>query len=348
MRKQSKYLISIAVTVVTVGFLLSFIDPRRILAALATLKPRWVAAALAAYAVTYATRAVSFALLLPGRPVRARQIFGVHCIHNFYNMILPARAGELSYLYLMKKRHGIPAAQALSSLLVQRIIDLSTVPLFFIAGLLLWRPAGAAGASAHGARNLAAALGLTVALGALVAWLPALNDRFWNAAERLFARLRWDRYGPFKKIRALGRELSASMRSVGNPQNLFLVWCCAMLGRLANNLCLFFLIVAAAIPCGFFQSVVGSTGAVLTNVLPINGVGSFGPFEGGWAAGFMFVGLSRDAALSSGFIAHIMTFLFSLLLFLTAWPRVFGLGSASANIKFTTQNKPSGGEIDHV
>ena len=36
-------------------------------------------------------------------------------------------------------------------------------------------------------------------------------------------------------------------------------------------------------------------------ILPIQGIGGFGTFEGSWAVSFMAVGVSKEAAISSGF-----------------------------------------------
>lgn len=49
-------------------------------------------------------------------------------------------------------------------------------------------------------------------------------------------------------------------------------------------------------------------------VLPIQGIGGFGIYEGGWTAGFIFVGLSKAVAISTGFGCHSIILSFSLLL----------------------------------
>ena len=40
-------------------------------------------------------------------------------------------------------------------------------------------------------------------------------------------------------------------------------------------------------------------------ILPIQGIGGFGTFEGSWAISFMAVGVAKEAAISSGFLMHI-------------------------------------------
>jgi uncharacterized membrane protein YbhN (UPF0104 family) len=93
----------------------------------------------------------------------------------------------------------------------------------------------------------------------------------------------------------------------------------ALMSRLANFCMLYILLAGGGFKCGFWQLILGSTAAIITNVLPINGVGSFGPFEGGWAVGFVLVGFSRELALQSGFFVHIMALFNAFVLFGAAW-----------------------------
>ena len=75
---------------------------------------------------------------------------------------------------------------------------------------------------------------------------------------------------------------------------------------------IFFLSIRAlGVEVGFIQSVAGSTGSVLTNVLPINSFGSFGTLEAGWTGGFMLVGMGKQDAIFTGFGFHVICLLAS-------------------------------------
>jgi uncharacterized membrane protein YbhN (UPF0104 family) len=67
-------------------------------------------------------------------------------------------------------------------------------------------------------------------------------------------------------------------------------------------------ILAFGVNIEFFAAVAGSTGAALTNVLPINSFGSFGTMEAGWTGGFLFVGMSLQDAVTTGFGYHLINF----------------------------------------
>ena len=45
-------------------------------------------------------------------------------LHNFFNNIMPAKLGELSFPYLSKKKIYIPYRESLSSLFLSRMMDI--------------------------------------------------------------------------------------------------------------------------------------------------------------------------------------------------------------------------------
>ena len=61
----------------------------------------------------------------------------------------------------------------------------------------------------------------------------------------------------------------------------------------------------------YLETLAGATGAVISNVLPINSFGSFGTLEAGWTGGFVLVGMSGQDAITTAFGSHIITFVAS-------------------------------------
>jgi uncharacterized membrane protein YbhN (UPF0104 family) len=76
----------------------------------------------------------------------------------------------------------------------------------------------------------------------------------------------------------------------------------------------YILLKAMNIDLGYFAVVLASTFAVLTMVLPIQGIGGFGTLESGWAIGFVAIGLTKEVAISSGFGYHIIIWIYFLVL----------------------------------
>jgi len=60
----------------------------------------------------------------------------------------------------------------------------------------------------------------------------------------------------------------------------------------------------------FFKSILGVTGAELTSVLPIKGIGGFGTWESAWSLTLRLMNFSPNLAVLSGIGVHLITNLF--------------------------------------
>jgi uncharacterized membrane protein YbhN (UPF0104 family) len=63
----------------------------------------------------------------------------------------------------------------------------------------------------------------------------------------------------------------------------------------------------------YVEVMIGSTGAALSNALPVNAIGSIGTLELGWTAGYSLLGMPVEEGVASGFAIHIWSLLFSAL-----------------------------------
>jgi uncharacterized membrane protein YbhN (UPF0104 family) len=71
----------------------------------------------------------------------------------------------------------------------------------------------------------------------------------------------------------------------------------------------YFLVVRyLGIEISFIKNIIASSGVILVNFLPVNGIGGLGTFEAGWSVGYMFWGMSKETAIASGFILHFLIF----------------------------------------
>jgi len=95
---------AVVVTAALLALLLSHVEMSDLVATLKSIEPGYVLLGLGAYASCYLFRALRFYVLL-NREVRVADLFAIVCVHNMVNDILPARSGELSYIYLLKKLH---------------------------------------------------------------------------------------------------------------------------------------------------------------------------------------------------------------------------------------------------
>lgn len=316
---RSRVWLALLVTCVIIASLLLLFDPLQIPSILLSMNLLWVALALFLHACTYFSRGMTFFLLLPAGGVSVWQLFRVHCYHNFFNMVLPARTGELSYPYLLKKRYGLPSSQSVPNLVVARLLDLLTVPAFCLAALWVWWLRGQKTLEGVSGWHVAGLVGLLVLLGTGIWFFPLCAEVCTRGLRWVGRRARFNKNRHFLKVLGKADEIVASLHSIGKPTVLLKASFWAMLSRLLNFLMLFVTLKGAGLPCELWQLVLGSTLAMLTNVLPVNGVGSFGPFEGGWAAGFLVLGFSRQFAFESGFVVHIMALVYASVLMGVVW-----------------------------
>ena len=61
-------------------------------------------------------------------------------------------------------------------------------------------------------------------------------------------------------------------------------------------------------------SFTGQSLTLVTTILPIQGIGGFGSFEGAWAGAFLLLGVPKATAILSGIIIHLILFIYQAIL----------------------------------
>jgi hypothetical protein len=251
-------------------------------------------------------------LLLP-HPSSWRDVFLVTFIRNLFVDLLPARIGSLSYVYVLNKSMKYSFESASSSFVMAFILDFLTLSPFLTYAIL----AVGLGQTSISNGTLLAISFCFFLLVFLVFWkvekIAVIALRVYIRILRVFKldNKKWAEFSA-EKWQLTIRELNTiKERRIGWP--LFLL----SLGiRLAKYSALFFLLFALLRSHGFSfenlsfsKTILGITGAELTSVLPIKGIGGFGTWESAWALTLMLMGFEkRIAILSSG--VHLVTNLF--------------------------------------
>jgi uncharacterized protein (TIRG00374 family) len=189
-------LIGLAVTLAFLGLIVTSVDLGSMVAAFGVLALPWLLLALLLLAADYGLRIVRWWWMLralePKLPITA-------CIWPYLssialNNVLPFRAGDALRVFGFRRQLRSPATRVLGTLVVERLLDMTTLlPLFFI-GLAAAPGEDVPRAVTVPAAWLAAALALTLVallalaprLPTLITWLarqPGLAERDWS--ERL-------------------------------------------------------------------------------------------------------------------------------------------------------------------
>jgi hypothetical protein len=309
MRPVKKVLPALFATIVLGGLVLAFLDLRPaelgegILERLSDLAPGGVALALACYGTSYFGRAIRFSVLMPGLRglVHLASIAGRH---NFLNLVLPFRTGELALPWMLRRESGRSLAEGGAALLVCRVLDLFCVAAYLSVGLAWY------GLGSDSAEEVAPRVGAV--LGALALGLALMGP----IARQVSARLGPDASG---KLRGFVARAAGHLGALSSGR-LLAAAAVSLVTWFFTYATFYFLVrgMAGSDPIGqelgqigFARSLVGTTGLHLSTVLPVNTVGGFGSWELGWISGYtLLAGVGKEAAGISAVVSHLVIFAF--------------------------------------
>lgn len=289
-RRGAAVLLAGALAVVVLALLLRGADLAALGAAASAL-PAWGwLAAIAGLLASYGLRALRLQTEW-GPRVAARFLDCLHLmlVHNAAVNLLPMRAGEAGYPWLLHRRFGVPVGDAAASLLRLRLQDAMLLALLAIALLV-----------PHGA-----ALAAVAALGAVAAWL---------GAAPIFAAAALPRVDDGRIARALRRTLRLLFAPRQSRVPAWWSWACAAANWAVKIAALGGLLAALA-HVSIESGLRGALGGELAAVLPLQAPAGLGSYEGGvWAA----VALHDRSALAQLGVAALAVHLLALAVGLVA------------------------------
>jgi uncharacterized protein (TIRG00374 family) len=317
-RRRTRFLlnlIGLATGLVLLGWLLARLDLNATARLLEQTNRWWFLAGCLLYLINCLARAYRFVRLARAPLRHIPATMGVVLAMSLANQVLPARLGELSYVYLAHRSQDLPVGRGVVSLVIARLFDLLTIGLLFVAGA--WP------AMTH--LPPAARAYLWIALGgvALVVAIIAVLVIWYRTLCRLTARLiesrALARIPGRNKIGRLIEEIESAMSSLGGLRQYTDLMLSSLAVWASSFAMLHVLLLSLDVQVAPSQTLIGATAATLTSVLPINSLGNFGTLEAGWTGGFLLVGMDLDLALSTGFAVHLQAIVYALAFGLPAW-----------------------------
>ena len=307
-RKTITKISAIGITIALVAILLSQIEASDVITTLAGIDPLYLIAGFVLYVCSNFFRALRFHILL-NKEVGLRDLFNIVCVHNMVNNILPARTGELSYIYLLKKLHGRKTGEGIATLFVARMFDFITISLLFFISALMIRDLPEMILKAVWVIAF-----FMVSIVIVLITLLCFGNSFINLVRNFFRRFNLEKKYFVDYLLRKGEEMVEhfeEIKTTGKIIELVIISVGIWLFLYSLN---YTLIRAMDINLYFFAVLLGSTFAIFTTVLPIQGIGGFGTFESGWAVGFITMGLAKEVAISSGFGYHLIILIYFLIL----------------------------------
>jgi len=285
----------------------------------------WFGAGLIFYVLANLFRDVRTWLLLGTDPRQLPALLPVFFVVSLANNGLPARMGEVVYVYYINRILKIGAGSATAGVIAVRVFDYLTVAALFVFS---W---GLLADSLTVAGGEVALLTLPVLLVGVVglAALPWVGGWLLPWVTRLMARLRLERFIPMIE-RQGGRAVAtlAHLRDLRQYGRMFgsslAIWSMTYLWYTCFLAALHF---EASLPAIVF----GATFAVLTKAIPLASIGGFGTHEAGWTVGFMLVGFDLSAAVLSGLAVNVLTLLASALFGVPSWIYLWWQGRRSGS-----------------
>lgn len=306
MKARIKVLFATLIAVMLVIFLLSQIQLSNLIKALTSLSPSCLLFGFICYLFSCLFRALRFYFLL-NKEISLKDLFNVVCVHNAMNNIMPARTGELAYIYLLSKHHNRKIGEGLATLFIARIFDLISVSiLFFISFLTL------GGVSSFIIKLFLPVFSFLILTVSLFIFLLHFGKSFLNTFKKILRKLKIEERALIAYLLRKGEEVTEFLEKIkGERKQFFIILIFTSFGTWLFLYSMNYIIaLSVGLEFSFFEVLFASTFAILTTILPIQGFGGFGTVEGGIALGFLTIGLNKEDAIILGFIYHIVYWLY--------------------------------------
>lgn len=285
---------ALAVSALLLGGLIWWAEPAEIWSALSRARPGPLAAAAGCYVLVLAARWVRLVGLVDSETLSSHrlELLWASAGHSFANQLMPARTGEFVFPVLWRRATGEGYAEGAIYLAAIRVVELGLVISMFGLGLMLWWGGGWAVALLG--------FGLLVALPLMLRF--GLRLLFWAFCDTRLSEIDW-----LEPLREGIPNARSAMEGLGRGRRLWLVatsalmwvamfgvfWCC---------------LVACGLELGIAQTVVGSTGGIVGNLVPVGTIGSLGAMEAGWTAGFRATGAPAGPVVAASLLVRALVF----------------------------------------
>jgi uncharacterized protein (TIRG00374 family) len=295
-------IVSFALTVTAVALLLKQAHPLTILKLLLNSDLSWILLSAALYGFVNIIRSFRLKVLYYDAESKASSFLPLIFVQVFLNNLLPARLGEVAFVYLLKADYEVEWGKGVVLLVGSRLMDYFAVTLLFLATWLL----------SLSKRNepLLWALIFSAFL-VLLALSLAVVRRLSEPIEKLLT--------PWEKNK-VGKQILTGFRFLVKAP-IFHILLPAFTASIVLWVgifgCFWLILKGLGYGPGFLQVIFGATFSVFSKALPWLTIGGIGAHESGWTVGFMLQGWDKVDAIASGFAVNLFTLLTS---------AVFGIG----------------------
>lgn len=306
MVQLKKLALSFILSVIGLIAVLLYVKVEVVLSLLLTTRPDWVLLAIIAYLTTYFTRALRWrTLLLPVKnAVSFSNSLNIIFAGLFVNSLIPIRLGEFLRAGLLQLKEKIRFFEGLSSIIVERFLDLLCITTLVLLGLI-FLPVSSEGV--FGALITAAKIVAVLSATAIFVFFIISRRRrhVLNVAYTILEKM------PFgarirKHIQNWVSELINGMGGIAyTPASTVKIILQSFLVWLLHALMAYSILRAFNVELPYAAVIIGSMLFFLSFALPAppSYVGSYQFF---WVLIFTSFGVPFDIALSSAILSHLV------------------------------------------
>ncbi|MGC9189025.1 MAG: lysylphosphatidylglycerol synthase transmembrane domain-containing protein [Sulfurihydrogenibium sp.] len=262
--KLLKLFISALVTVLFFYFFQRIVGFDKVLKFFSLLTLNQILAAFVLYLISYVARTVRWQYTLSIKDFY--KLFKLTVYNTFFNIILPFRTGEVSFFYMLKKEN-IHIVESTMSFIITRFFDGIS-----LLGLFLWAY-------------------LTYKGFYILGILAFIVSPF-----SFFVLLIVFRFIKHEKVKEY-------YKGMVNFRNIVMVYALSILTWLFK-FSAFYIILPKETKITLLESVMASSLADLTTVLPIHGLAGIGTYETGYISILIFLNVPKEVAFLSAFLVH--------------------------------------------
>ncbi|MCP4367782.1 MAG: flippase-like domain-containing protein [Deltaproteobacteria bacterium] len=255
------------------------------------------------YALSFYLRTVRFRVLL-SQNKSVKHLFPIVLVHYTALNIIPARLGELSYVYLLKKVNHVSAGCSISTLIMARVFDqIAISTLFLISSRFV-------NLQAQWMETLKLTIeGFLVVIFVGVIFILMYKEKFAELLKKLISRFRWDNYKIIQRIMRQMEDIVVALKEIQVKRKAIRI-----LGLSATIwICIFninyVLLKAFDVHLSYAEIVWAST-LIILSVLPVPSLNFAGFREITWTGIALALGVPKNVAIVSAFGTHILSTLF--------------------------------------
>jgi len=265
--------------------------------------PEWIIISISVYLAVFVIRAARWKIILANKS-KFSSLFHIFQIGYLLNNVFPFHIGEVIRAVILKEKEKVEVGYGLSSIVVERIMDIVAILALAIVMTALI-PAAQGSHQLLSGTIKSVAIVFTLAITAIVIFAarPHFLVKFldYTARARRLAKIS-------NRMKALVLDVANGLQIMSKKRgNFAAAFALTFLSWVVNFIGIYFLFTAV----GFYVSplviFLGFLGTTVLLVFPST-PGYIGTYEGFWVATFFALGITQvDEVLAVGILSHIVS-----------------------------------------